>query len=385
MPNALRWQVWRILEENSGTVGRLVNSSIILLVLANVGAEIVSTIPGYEARFHGFFLVFEVVSVLVFAIEYGLRIWIAVEDPRERYHDHPVLGRLRYMATAMSIIDLLAFLPYLIMVMTGVDLHFMRLLRLLKLLRYSSAIDTLTAAVRSERRALVSAGVVMLVLLVMLSSMAYHIEREAQPSAFSSIPAAMWWGVVTLTTVGYGDVVPQTPLGKLLGALTTMLGLIMFALPAGILASAFAQEIKKRDFVVTWSLVAKVPLFTELGAGRIADIAGLLSSRVAVPGERLVRKGDPADAMFFILEGEVDVELTPETVCLKAGDFFGEIALIAKTTRTATVRAATSCRLLSLSATDFNHLLIEHPELNEVLKKTAAKRLAELQALGAHS
>ncbi|TAN58850.1 MAG: cyclic nucleotide-binding domain-containing protein, partial [Rhodospirillales bacterium] len=293
-------------------------------------------------------------------------------------HDHPVLGRLRYMATPMAIIDLMAVLPLFLGMLTSVDLRFLRLIRLLKLLRYSAALDTLKDVIKSERRVLISAGIVMLVLLVTMSSIMYYIERDEQPVAFGSIPSAMWWGIVTLATVGYGDVVPHTDFGKLMGGFTVVMGLCMFALPAGILASAFAQEMKKRDFVITWTMVAKVPLFADLNASTIADIAGLFASKVAVPGERLVRKGDPADAMFMIVSGEVEVDVAPHPKRLKTGDFFGEIALVAKTDRTATVRAVSSCQLLVLQVEDFERLLEDHPSLMQRIHDEAEKRLAEI-------
>ncbi|MBI4966528.1 MAG: ion transporter [Rhodospirillales bacterium] len=379
MTNSARYQMWRILEGTAGRWGRLINGALGVLILVNVTAEIIATVPGIDEAYHAQFFLFEIISVGIFSLEYLARLWVCVDDPRDRFH-HPIKGRLRYMATPMAIVDLVAVLPLLLGVIAAVDLRFLRLARLLKLLRYSSALDLLFHAIRSERRTLTTAGVVMLVLLVTLSSIVYLIERDVQPAAFGSIPAAMWWGVVTLTTVGYGDVVPQTALGKLVGALTTMLGFGMFALPAGILASAFAQEVKRRDFVITWTMVAKVPLFAQLNAARIADIVDLLKPRIAVPGERLVRKDDLADAMYFILSGEVEVELPKGAVRLKAGDFFGEIALIARRRRTATVRAVSSCQFLELDASVFAHMLAEHPELQGTVNDVAKQRLAELEA-----
>jgi len=378
MTNSARYQMWRILEGTAGRWGRLVNGALGVLILVNVTAEIIATVPGIDDAYHPQLFLFEIVSVGIFSLEYLARLWVCVDDPRDRFH-HPIKGRLRYMATPMAIIDLVAVLPLFLGIIASVDLRFLRLARLLKLLRYSSALDLLFHAIRSERRTLTTAGVVMLVLLVTLSSIVYLIERDVQPAAFGSIPAAMWWGVVTLTTVGYGDVVPQTALGKLVGALTTMLGFGMFALPAGILASAFAQEVKRRDFVITWTMVAKVPLFAQLNAARIADIVDLLKPRIAVPGERLVRKDDLADAMYFILSGEVEVELAKGPVRLKAGDFFGEIALIARRRRTATVRAVSSCQFLELDASVFAHMLAEHPELQATVNEVAKQRLAELE------
>lgn len=378
----MRWQIWKIIEPGTGPLGRFASAFLIVLILANVGVEIATTLPDLTEDWQRELHLFDSVAVAVFALEYLLRLWVCVEDPRERFHHHPVAGRLRYMATPKALIDLAAILPLFLGVFLSPDmLRFLRLARLLKLLRYSAALDTLGDVVKAERRVLISAGIVMLVLLVTMSSFMYYLEREVQPQVFGSIPAAMWWGVVTLATVGYGDVVPHTPLGKLMGGVSAVMGLCMFALPAGILASAFSQEMKKRDFVITWTMVSKVPLFSGLNASIIADIAGLFAPKVAVPGERLVRKGDPADAMFLIVSGEVEVDVGDTPKRLKTGDFFGEIALLEKTTRTATVRAVSTCQLLALEVDDFERLLDSHPELKDTIHKVAAQRLSEIERI----
>jgi voltage-gated potassium channel len=378
----MRWQIWKIIEPGTGPLGRFASAFLIVLILANVGVEIATTLPDLTEDWQRELHLFDSVAVAVFALEYLLRLWVCVEDPRERFHHHPVAGRLRYMVTPKALIDLAAILPLFLGVFLSPDmLRFLRLARLLKLLRYSAALDTLGDVVKAERRVLISAGIVMLVLLVTMSSFMYYLEREVQPQVFGSIPAAMWWGVVTLATVGYGDVVPHTPLGKLMGGVSAVMGLCMFALPAGILASAFSQEMKKRDFVITWTMVSKVPLFSGLNASIIADIAGLFAPKVAVPGERLVRKGDPADAMFLIVSGEVEVDVGDTPKRLKTGDFFGEIALLEKTTRTATVRAVSTCQLLALEVDDFERLLDSHPELKDTIHKVAAQRLSEIERI----
>lgn len=378
----MRWQIWKIVEPGTGPWGRFASAFLIVLILANVGVEIASTLPDLTEDWQRELHLIDSVAVLVFTLEYLVRLWVCVEDPRERFHHHPVVGRLRYMATPKALIDLVAILPLFLGGILSPDmLRFLRLARLLKLLRYSAALDTLGDVVKAERRVLISAGIVMLVLLVTMSSMMYYLEREVQPQVFGSIPAAMWWGVVTLATVGYGDVVPHTPLGKLMGGVSAVMGLCMFALPAGILASAFSQEMKKRDFVITWTMVSKVPLFSGLNASIIADIAGLFAPKVAVPGERLVRKGDPADAMFLIVSGEVEVDVGDTPKRLKTGDFFGEIALLEKTTRTATVRAVSTCQLLALEVDDFERLLDTHPDLKETIHKVAAQRLSEIERI----
>jgi voltage-gated potassium channel len=374
MAESLRARAYRIVEETNEPAARLLDALTVVLIVLNVVAMAAATVPGMAVQYGRLFSRFEVFSVVVFSAEYLLRAWVCVEDPRARFH-HPLRGRLRYLITPMAIIDLGAILPFYLRMFLTHDFRFLLLFRLLKLLRYVSALDMLVAVIRSERKTLVSAGLMMLVLLVTLSSIMYQLEHDVQPDKFSSIPDAMWWAVVTLTTVGYGDVVPVTPLGKVVGGVATVLGIGMFALPAGILASAFAQEVKKRDFVTTWNMVAKVPLFSGLKAGGIADIASLLRPHVASPGERLLRKGDPAHAMFFIVSGEVRVDAPMGPVLLRAGDFFGEIALLHATTRTATVAAVTSCQFLMLDAHDLSRLLQDEPELGQAIRDTARRRL----------
>jgi voltage-gated potassium channel len=375
---AFRRRIHDVVEGGRSGASRFFDISTIILILLSVLMVVLDTAPELSGEHKPFFFIVELLAVTLFTIEYLLRVWTCVDDARGRYN-HPIEGRLRYMLTPLALIDLMAILVFFF---TFFDrFTFLRVLRLLKLLRYAAALDMLISAIRSERRALSGAAILMAVLLVTMSSLAYLAERDVQPERFNSIPAAMWWCIVTLTTVGYGDVVPVSVLGKMVAGMTTVLGLCMFALPAGILASAFAQEAKKRDFMITWSMVSRVPFFGRLTAGNIADIVSLLKPRVAVPGERIVRKGDPAEAMFFIISGEMEVDLPPKPIILKSGDFFGEIALLTKADRTATVTASASSQLLYLESDDFRRLLESHPDLKATLDETANRRLAELRGL----
>jgi voltage-gated potassium channel len=215
----------------------------------------------------------------------------------------------------------------------------------------------------------------MAVLIVVESGVMFILEREAQPEKFASIPHTMWWAVVTMATVGYGDVTPVTPLGRLFGGVVMVVGIAMFAVPAGILATGFSNEIRKRDFVVTWHTVAKMPLFSHLEASRIAEITALLKRQVVPAKHIIVQKGEPADSMFFIMAGEVEVEV-PNPVRLGPGQYFGEIALLRDTVRTATVMARKECQLLALDAADFRRLLDAHPELKASIAEVAEQRIA---------
>jgi voltage-gated potassium channel len=153
--------------------------------------------------------------------------------------------------------------------------------------------------------------------------------------------------------------------------------------PAGILASGFAGELRRRDFIVTWETVAQVPLFGQLDASRIAAIARLLHPQIIPAHHVVVRRGEPADAMYFIMEGEVEIDLHPTPVYLKKGQHFGEIALLKKTSRTATVTTTTECRLLTLEAHDFHRLMAQHPDLASAIARITEERLRPSESAGA--
>lgn len=288
-------------------------------------------------------------------------------------------GRLSYACGPFAIIDLMAILPfYLALILPGFDLRLLRalrLLRLFKLARYSPALASLWRVLVDERRALAAAFIIVLFLLTASATAIYHVERTLQPEAFGSIPAAMWWAVATLTTVGYGDVVPVTDLGRMIGGLVMVFGLAMFALPIAIIASGFSSEIHRHDFVVTWGMVARVPLFARLDALSVSRITNLLHSRVVTPGMEIVRRGEPAKAMYFIASGEVEVDLLQGSQRLRDGEFFGEMALLQHSERVATVRAVTRCRLLVLDIGDFHQLVAADGDLREAISRVAEERL----------
>ena len=359
---------------------RTVDVFLVVLITAAVLAVILETVASLAQEYAEAFWYFEIFSVIIFTVEYLARLWTCIDRTDEPY-SHPITGRLRYIFSPMALIDLVAILPFYLAFFVTLDLRFVRvfrLLRLLKLTRYSAALTLVGSVFYTERRPLGAAGIVMAVLLVFASSFVYLAERSAQPEAFGSIPAAMWWGMATLTTVGYGDVTPITPLGKFLGAIVTILGVGMFAMPAGILASGFAQALRSRDFVISWSMVASVPIFSRLEANRIAEIVELLQPQLAVPGEIIIHKEAPADCMYFISSGEVTVDMPGHPITLHAGDFFGELALIDHSKRTATVVASTTCQLLLLAESDLEQLISLDQDLADAIHHTADERRTNL-------
>jgi voltage-gated potassium channel len=364
--------------ESATATGRTVRAGLVLLIVLSVGTAILESVPHIH-RAHGALLdAIQVLATFGFAIEYGLRVWVAPEDPGSA---SAAQARRRYLFSLPGIIDLLAAFPFTLLP-RALGLDWLDITPIFKLLRHTAAFQFLVEAVYSERRVLGSAVLLMIALLVFQSAMVYYFERDAQPDKFGSIPEALWWGIVTLTTVGYGDVTPVTLAGKIAGGLTAVIGVCMFAIPVGIIASAFIEAVRRREFVDTWNLVAKVPLFRNLDASRIAAVAGVLRARRAERGERLIRKGDPGDSMYFVVSG--DVEVDTETGAAKGklgqGDFFGEIALIAERPRTATITTITACRLLVLHKDDFQTFMEAHPDLKEAVGVAAARRLQELNA-----
>ncbi|MDJ0905859.1 MAG: ion transporter [Woeseiaceae bacterium] len=227
---------------------RVLNLLLIVLISLNVVAIILGSESDFYDRHKQALWAFEVFSVLVFTIEYLARVWSAV-DLEEFGDKRPILGRLRYMLTPMALIDLLAILPFYLSLYLSFDLRFLRvvrMLRLLKLTRYSPALGALLDVIQQEADALLAAFVVLLLMLVFSASGIYLLEGEIQPETFGSIPSSMWWAIVTLTTVGYGDVVPITTGGKVFAGMIGLIGIGMIAVPAAILASGFAECIHER-------------------------------------------------------------------------------------------------------------------------------------------
>jgi len=248
---SLRLTVFRILETatDDDTASRIVDIGLVTLIIASVVAVILESMTSLEARYGTQFYWFEVFTISVFSVEYVLRIWSCVEiespDPRR-----PLLARLRFMFSFHAIIDLLAILPFYLLafgVFGNIDMRFLRavrLVRVLKLTRYFAAMNMLIIAVKENSRALAASFLILITIMLMAASGMYYFERQAQPEDFGSIPAAMWWAFATLTTVGYGDVTPITVGGKIFGAMITVVGIGMVALPTSILASGYSQQLK---------------------------------------------------------------------------------------------------------------------------------------------
>jgi voltage-gated potassium channel len=375
----LRHRLYDILEHGSigDRTGMIVGRLIALLIVVNLVAMTLESVPSLEARYASLFMAIELLSLIVFTIEYGLRVWVAPEHDRHR-HLSARRARWQFISSPLGVIDLLAVLPFWLALIAPADLRVIlvfRIVRFLKLARYSPAMRSLLDALYSERRALTGCFVLLLGATLFVASIMHVIERDVQPDKFGTIPDAMWWAIVTLGTIGYGDVVPVTALGRVVASFTIFLGLIMIALPIGIVSTAFADEIHRRDFVVTWSMVARVPLFAELRAGEIADIMRLLRAQQVEPGAIVARRGEPAHSMYFVAAGEVEIELKEQRIRFGPGHFFGEIAVLRRARRSATVIATTRTRLLVLDAHDLHALMEREPRIAERVREVVRSRI----------
>ena len=249
----MRRRLYAILEvgQSGDRTSQVVDVALMLLIVSNVTAIVVSTDDRLHNAASGFFFWFEGASFGIFAAEYLLRIWSCTADPE---YAHPWKGRLRYMLNPIMLADAIAVGSYFIILLippeSGLDLGAFRAIRLVsriaRLARYSPGLRALASAVAARRNELLAVVSVVGALLLLASSLMYYAEQQAQPEHFSSIPAAMWWGIITVTTVGYGDVSPVTPLGRLLAGAIALLGIGIFALPAGILGSSFMEQVSQR-------------------------------------------------------------------------------------------------------------------------------------------
>lgn len=234
--------------KKSGDLSWYFDVFIITLIILNVIAVVLESIEPLRQQFRTQFEYFELFSVIVFTVEYILRIWTANLIPE---YKKPVTGNLKYALTPLAIIDLIAFLPFYLP-FVGVDLRLLRMLRifrlfrLFKIARYTEALSFITRVFKKKKEELVISLIFTVFLLLIASTLMYYVENESQPENFSSIPETMWWGIATLTTVGYGDIYPITPLGQFLGGIIAIIGIGLFALPTGILASGFSDEISRR-------------------------------------------------------------------------------------------------------------------------------------------
>ena len=321
-----------------------------------------------------------------FILEFLGQLWV-VPDQFGGEGESAFRRRLGWLGSNQGVVDLLGAGLIPVALLAGVpeaDADLLGVVWVLKLARYSQGLAVLGRVIQLEAEPMLGVLFAFVVVLVGAAVVAHLLERQAQPNTFGTVPQALWWTITTLTTTGYGDVTPVTAGGRVLAGLVMMAGLMVFALWAGILATGFSQEMRRRAFLRNWDLVARVPLFHDVGAAVIADVAQRLRPREVAAGTVVVRKGDSGDCMYFIVHGEVEVQLPDARPRLGDGTFFGELALITGAPRNATAIAVRRTQLLCLDIADFRDLAAKHPVITESIHDEARRRLARRPAGGEH-
>ena len=249
--NLSRKRVWEILEpaEPEDKISKVIDVFLVSLIFFNILMVILETVDKLFIEYELFFKYFEFFSVIIFSIEYIGRLWSCIENKSKNETNSN--ARIKYIFSFSAIIDAIAILPSLLAYFfPTVDLRFVRALRIFRLLkfsRYSNSINTLLIVLWDQRKSLGAAFFILFIVLIISSSGMYLVEKDVQPEKFGSIPQSMWWSIVTLTTVGYGDAFPVTSLGKIFGSIIIILGIGTVALPSGILASAFTDFTRRNQ------------------------------------------------------------------------------------------------------------------------------------------
>ena len=326
-----------------------------VLIILNILHQIISSMAFMENRenlvlYGGVFLQ---ISMYIFAVELVFRVFSE--------------KRLGFL----SGLDLLVLLNYFFVGL--IDLRVFRMFRAFQIFSQTRILlpaNTLFKTIKMQRHALLGSMVLVLSILLVFSTLMYFVEGDDQPIKLGSIPLALWWGMETLTTVGYGDVHPVTGPGRVLGSLIMLLGIAMFALPAAILGSAYYEEIQKRNFLVSLEAITEIPIFAQLPINAIGKINEKLEV-VLLPAKKVIfEKGDEADSMYIIEIGRVEINLDPNPPAIKdQGDFFGEMGLVSDNPRSATVTTLDEVKLLQLKKEDLNELIEEHPVIFQQIEE----------------
>jgi voltage-gated potassium channel len=354
----------------AATTGRNMTKAASVAVTCGVGTMLLLTVdPAYAAVHHG-------VDALLwgclafFVLEWAIRLRYAFTTDR----------RWAYAFSFRGFVDALCALAVPVAMAAGVNSRSAWLLGVFWLLKVVPGIPGLRQLRRVlvlESGPLLSVLVIFVMVLFMASVAEFFLEHDVQPATFGSVPAALWWAVATLTTTGYGDVVPITPLGRIVAATVMICGLGVFGLWAGILATGFAAETRRDNFLKTWESVSKVPFFASLGPAAIADVTHMLRTIDLPARTTIIRKGQAGDCMYFIASGEVVVDLPGKKVALGEGAFFGEMALLGNNLRSANITTTRVSQLLVLDLVDFRLLMARHPDLAETIDAEAQRRALE--------
>lgn len=375
----LRRKAFDFLELGSfgSRAGAIFEYAMIMLIIANVLAVALETVDSIWQKHAAIFTVFNIISVAVFTVEYIARVWASAEGYGED-GDTPRTKRWRYITSPIAIIDFIAIAPFFLGAFITADLRTLRifrLLRLLKLVRYSPALTSLTKVIYHERRALLATFVIMMGLLFFSATIAHLLEHKAQPEDFGSIPSSLWWALSTLTTVGYGDVVPITDGGRILGSVVMIIGFVFYALPIGIIASGFSDEVHRREFVVPVRIIEEFPIFKSLPHEAAKHLAGRVRSLSVSPGTVLTHKMDVNNGLYCIISGEVSVFYKHIAVPLRTGDFFGECSIVSERAGQPASLAHERTKIMWVESVDLHTLLSIYPDFGQAMFRHAEERL----------
>ena len=354
----------------AATTGRNMTKSAYVAVIIGVLMVVLLTLdPAYEAARQWANVVLWG-CLGFFAFEWAVRICHAA-----------TIGRaFAYLLSGRGLVDAACATAVPLALLLGADARSAWLFAVIWLVKVIPGVPGLRQLRRVlvlESGALLSVLVLFLMVLFVASVVEYFLERDVQPETFGNVPSALWWAVVTLTTTGYGDAVPTTLLGRLVAAVVMICGLGVFGLWTGILATGFAAETRRANFLKTWESVSKVPFFAALGPSAIADVTHMLRTMDLPARVTIIRKSQQGDCMYFIASGEVEVDLPGKKVRLGEGAFFGEMALLGNNLRSANITTTRVSRLLVLDLVDFRLLMARHPDLAETIDAEARRRTLE--------
>ena len=354
----------------TATTGRNMTKAAYVAVTCGVAMMVLLTVEPAYAAAHEYVDALLWGCLAFFVLEWAIRLRHAFSAGRQ----------WAYISSFRGFVDTASALAVPVALVAGVNAKVAWLLALfwmLKVVPGVRGLRQLRRVLAVESGPLLSVLVIFLMGLFMASIAEFYLEHDIQPVAFGSVPAALWWAVATLTTTGYGDVVPITPLGRIIAAAVMICGLGVFGLWAGILATGFAAETRRDNFLRTWESVSKVPFFASLGPAAIADVTHMLRTIDLPARATIIRKGQTGDCMYFIASGEVEVDLPGKKVALGEGAFFGEMALLGSNLRSANITTTRVSQLLVLDLVDFRLLMARHPDLAETIDVEAKRRVLE--------
>jgi len=366
---SVRQWAYNLLEEGQleTWLGRVIESFLITLIIANVVAVALETIPSVNVRFHTLFAVFEQFSLVAYTLEYVIRVWASPEDPRIGARG-PVRGRITYVLRPLMIIDFLAFAPSYLGIFFGIDLRVLRifrLFRLLKLARYSQALQALIGVLAAERSSLFASLILLLATVCLEGELMHIVEGGVQPDKLGTMPNAMYWAITTLTTVGYGDITPVTPLGKLIAGATMITGLALFALPVGIIANGFVTGLSRRRFAINWNMLRRQPLLAGFDMDSLSNVMEVAMAVMMREHAHVIVAGKDATDFYLVVSGEARSESTHGERHIGPGDMIGPEALLLSAEYQSTVTATSDMRLIVLPGDELRRLARKYPVLAE--------------------